>query len=119
MKKLSALFLSAALIFMLCACGESDVEIKKDTPKNYTSDQTYSTTENGTVGSEISRDKAIEIALKHAGFEKTEVLDLNAELDMEMGAKVWEVDFEKDLYEYSYDINPTTGEIIKSEKTPD
>ena len=31
----------------------------------------------------------------------------------------WEVDFDKDNFEYSYEINATTGEIIKNDKEID
>ena len=43
----------------------------------------------------VTRDEAIDIALKKAGLKRAEVYDLEAELDYERGVKVWEVDFEK------------------------
>ena len=41
----------------------------------------------------ITKDKAIDIALKHAGLKKNVVYELDAELDYKYGQKVYEVDF--------------------------
>ncbi len=67
----------------------------------------------------ISREKAIEIALNHAGLKQNEVINLTAEFDRDDTHNEWEVEFDKDNYEYSYEINADTSEIIKSEKEID
>ena len=72
-----------------------------------------------TVAELKTREEAIEIALNHAGFKQNEVINLTAELDREMAWSEWEVEFDKDNYEYSYEINATTGEIIKNNKEID
>lgn len=64
----------------------------------------------------ISRDRAIEIALESAGLAKENVFDLEAEIDRERGNTYWEVDFDTREYEYSFDINSTTGEIVHQKK---
>lgn len=64
----------------------------------------------------ITRDKAIDIALKKAGVTKDKVYDLEAELDKERKGEVWEVDFDTKEYEYSYEINAKTGDVIDQEK---
>ena len=61
----------------------------------------------------ISKDQAEEIALKHAGV--SDVTWVKAELD----DGKYEVDFEKDGYEYDYDIDPKSGKVIRSEKERD
>ena len=67
----------------------------------------------------ITRDKAIELALNHAKLTRTQVRDLETELDRERIGVFWEVDFESGGYEYSYDINAETEAIAKVEKERD
>lgn len=64
----------------------------------------------------ISRDRAIEIALLQAGLERSQVFDLEAELDRERGGVLWEVDFDTLQYEYSYDINAYDGTVVKTDR---
>lgn len=64
----------------------------------------------------ITRDRAVEIALSHAGIKSADVRELDAELDKEKNGSIWEVDFETKEHEYSYNINAVTEEIITSEK---
>lgn len=67
----------------------------------------------------ISRDRAIELALDHAGVDRNSVFDLEAERDRDRGGIYWEVDFEDGKLEYSYDINAETGEVIRVERERD
>lgn len=110
MKKILAILLTAVLLFSLSACdnyaGEAD---KNSTPaQNGLSEST-----------KITRDEAIDIALNEAGAQKSDVFDLEAELDYENGQKVWEIDFDYDKLEYSYDVNAKTGAITKTERERD
>ncbi len=123
MKKLFALLLAVVLMLTLSACAavprsttdplspdkaDEKAQVQNDTaPANQTAEQL------------ISRDKAIEIALEHVGFDKTQVTELEAELDREVTVTEWDVDFKQGGYEYSYDINAQTGEIIKFDKELD
>ena len=61
----------------------------------------------------IGKEKAIEIALSHAGVTPRYV---ECELDREHGRTVYVVEFEVDGYEYEYEIDATTAEIVKSHK---
>lgn len=61
----------------------------------------------------ISRQQAIDIALRHAGLTQSTVYDLEAELDRELTGIYWEVDFETRELEYAYDIDAKTGEIVR------
>ena len=61
----------------------------------------------------ISRDKAKSIALNDAGLKESKVRQLEVELDKEDNK--YEVDFEYNGKEYSYEINATTGKIIDKE----
>ncbi len=94
------------------AQSEQKVESKKPAAQSSQSKKTDS-------NSQITRSEAINIALKHAGLKKADVRGLEAELDRERSTVVWEVDFEKGRYDYSYDINAKTGKIIKSEREID
>ncbi len=68
---------------------------------------------------ELTAAEARDKALKHAGFKKSEVRDLEVELDRDGGKKHFDVSFEKDGYDYEYEIDATTGKILKSEKERD
>ncbi len=67
----------------------------------------------------ITADKAKEIALKHAGLNASDVWQLEAEFDFEHGAAIYDVSFEQGGYEYDYDIDAVSGEIVRSDKERD
>lgn len=67
----------------------------------------------------ITADKAKEIALKHAGLNASDVRQLEAEFDFEHGAAIYDVSFEQGGYEYDYDIDAVSGEIVRSDKERD
>lgn len=68
---------------------------------------------------QLTREEARDIALKHAGFTANQVRDLESELDRDDGKLHYDVDFEKDGYDYSYEIDAATGSILRSEKERD
>ncbi len=68
---------------------------------------------------QLTREEAQDIALKHAGFTANQVRDLESELDRDDGKLHYDVDFEKDGYDYSYEIDAATGSILSSEKERD
>ena len=82
---------------------------KSNTNKNNTANKT-------TKVSYIGTQKAQSIALSHAKLTAAKVTGLKAELDRENGVYIYDVDFKSGNYEYDYDINATTGKIIKSQK---
>lgn len=63
----------------------------------------------------ISRDKAKNIAFNNAGVEVGQCRDLEVELDYENGKRVYEVSFESEKIEYSYEIDAVGGEILRKE----
>lgn len=69
--------------------------------------------------SAFGNDKLNEKAFSDAGVNQAEVRDVESELDVENGKKVYEVEFESNGREYDYDIDADTGEILKSEKESD
>lgn len=73
----------------------------------------------GTASGIITPDQAKEIALNHAGLTADAVYFEKAELDYDNGIQVYELDFKGGGYEYEYDINAQTGDIVKNKKEID
>ena len=48
----------------------------------------------------------------NAKLNKSDVYDINVELDYKYGQKVYEIDFNYNQYEYEYYINATNGKIV-------
>lgn len=67
----------------------------------------------------IGSDRAKEIAFEHAGIVETDVYGLEVEMDYERGVMVYEVDFASGGYEYDYDVNATSGEIVRNDRETD
>lgn len=61
----------------------------------------------------IGESKAKQIALAHAGVSEGSIREFECELDREDGITVYEIGFECGNYEYEYEINALTGEIVK------
>lgn len=78
-----------------------------------------SSSSSNTASKAIDASKAASIALNHAGLKKSQVRDFSCELDVENGVKVYEVDFDYGKYEYSYDIEASSGKILHREKERD
>lgn len=68
---------------------------------------------------EISKDQAVNIALKHAGVSRSEVSFDDIELDTDDGLKIWEISFDAGDWEFEYEIDAFTGKIIDWEKEYD
>lgn len=67
----------------------------------------------------ITKEEAIDIALKDAGFTKDQVTRLRAEFDYDDGRPEYEVDFHQDRYEYDYEIHAESGKILSKDKDLD
>ena len=66
----------------------------------------------------IGKNAAFEIALKAASVTAAEAFDTEIDLSYERGIMVYEVEFDTVDYEYDFDINAITGEIVKTDKEP-
>ncbi len=84
--------------------AETEIETQKETKKEE---------------DKISEEKAIKIALDHAGFKKADVTALYSELDYDDGMLRYEVDFRKDMVEYDYEIDAKTGDILSYDQDYD
>lgn len=88
MKKLFVALLSMVFMLTLAACG----------------------------GVTLSADEALDIALKEAGLTRETITDLENHLDREDGITVYEIDFDADGVEYSFDVNADTGVVTKRDR---
>ena len=80
--------------------------------ENYVIPTQPSTAAANTQTSEISVEKAKQIALSHAGVGSARFK--KAKLDYENGVKVYEIEFKVGNLEYEYDINVSNGDVISS-----
>ncbi len=64
----------------------------------------------------IGRDKALENALISIGVAKTDIRNIEVDLDYDNGRMIYEVDFDYGTVEYEIDIDAKSGEIIKTSK---
>ena len=131
MKKILSLFLTFVFVLALSACskpaGERVGKTTTQTQAESTISKLATTSDTALTTSFASNDKnllvtreqAIDIALKEAGVTRDSVYDLEAELDRERNGLFWEVDFEHGKLEYSYDVNAETGAITKVERERD
>ncbi len=69
--------------------------------------------------SPIGTAKAGSIALNHANLKESQVREFSCKPDIENGIQVYEVEFSYGRYEYEYEINALSGEIIFAEKSRD
>lgn len=75
------------------------------------------TTGTSSTKSYIGQAKAKDIALKHAGTSESKIYDYSIDFDSDGGILVYEIEFNTKNYEYEYDVNAKTGEIVKNEKS--
>ncbi len=84
------------------------------TSKNLSSDSVVQT---GAASDKayISQDEAMSLACAHAGVSAEDAQKLNVEFDSEDGIMVYEIEFKIGTTEYEYEIDASTGEILKYE----
>jgi len=101
--------------------NEYDYDIHAETGQiiEYDHEVKKSPNKENTANKEISKDEAIEIALNHAGLSRSEVHFDDVELEDEDGLKEWEIEFDHSNWEYEYDIDAKTGNILDFEKDHD
>ncbi|MBR4023747.1 MAG: PepSY domain-containing protein [Firmicutes bacterium] len=63
----------------------------------------------------VGEDKAVEAVLAAAGLDRSQISGLKSEIDYDNGAMVYEVEFVSGGVEYEYEINASTGEVVKAE----
>ena len=63
----------------------------------------------------LTRTEALDVVYGHAGVTAEEVIRVDVEFDSEHGVMIYEVEFETAGREGEYEIDASTGEILKSE----
>lgn len=69
-----------------------------------------------TANNYIGVEKAREIVLNHAGLTSNDVRFSKVELDVDYHIATYEIEFYHNYYEYDYEIDAVTGEILKYER---
>ena len=64
----------------------------------------------------VTLEEAVDIALKDAGFTAADVNSTKKAQDTDDGVQKYEIEFTNGGYEYDYDINAATGQIIEKSK---
>lgn len=111
MKRYFALVLAVIMsLLMLAGCRESAAAENRNTgTQQAASDNNQAT---------ITKEQAEELALKHAGFTRDTVRRLHTEFDRDR-VDHYDVSFYQDRYEYDYEIDAQTGEILDFDKDYD
>lgn len=71
------------------------------------------------TSAQISANEAENIALAKVGLTRENIRFERTEIDHERGKLVWEVEFEKENKEYSFEIDAVTGKILREEIEPE
>lgn len=67
----------------------------------------------------IGKDAAKAAALAHAGLAESQVSKMKCEMDREDGRVVYEIEFKCDGMEYEYEIDASSGSVLKYDKDRD
>ena len=128
MKKIIAFTLCLVFALSLTACGRTMEGVKDDTQsivsdtESIVSDASSAIKDNDkktNLMAGITANDALESALKHAGLQKSQVNDIDIDLDRDNGKLIYEVDFNFGNTEYDYDIDADTGAVISADKSKD
>ena len=63
----------------------------------------------------IGEDAALSAALTHAGLSSADISGQKVEFDFDDGSAIYEIEFRSGRYEYEYEIDAVSGQVIKSE----
>ena len=133
MKKILAFIFAVVFTFSLTACGRTMDQVKDDTESMGESivSETESVIENGAdklkdddkksmnLMAGITANDAIDAALKYVKLDKSQVSDIDVDLDRDNGKLIYEVDFNSGNTEYDLDINAENGDVISADKSKD
>ena len=118
---------------LMSACSKANTpntNINPDTPaQNEVQNVTQNAQQNSQQGSAqstpqnpqgevISAEKAKEAVLSHAGISADAAMRYKSERDMDDGRPVYDIEFDAGGYEYDYEVDAKTGEIVKFDKEP-
>ncbi len=131
MRKHIAILLSLLLILSLIGCSTPQADAQRDiydlpnntqssTVENSVSETTAENSYSTTVSEDtITKDEAIDIALKKANLTKDDVIGLHCKLDYDDIVLKYEVEFSDGKYDYDCEINAKSGKVLHFEKELD
>ena len=132
MKKIIAFMLCLVFALSFTACGSTMEGAKDDAEsmgesivsgtESIVSDASSAMKDNDkktNLMAGITASDATDAALKHAGLQKSQVSDIDVDLDRDGGKLIYEVDFNYGNTEYDYDIDADTGAVISADKSKD
>ncbi len=97
-----------------------DIDAVNGTVLSYEHEKISGNTQQATQNtSYIGTEKAKSIALSNAGISAADATFTKTEFDFDDHTPVYEIDFYANGMEYEYEINATTGAVIKSERDYD
>ena len=67
----------------------------------------------------ISESQAKNAAISHAGVSANVITEYESELDREHGVMIYEIEFKCEGFEYEYEIDASSGAVLKHEKDQD
>ncbi|MDR1875925.1 MAG: PepSY domain-containing protein [Synergistaceae bacterium] len=79
----------------------------------YRKDRAVSDENNGDRGSDIGSEKAKSIAFSHAKVSESGVYEFELKLTEKKGVRIYKIDFEHGNMEYEYEIDASTGAILR------
>ena len=97
---------------------EYELSIDVDTKEIVSYKEDYLENNNNTTTGDnyIGSEKAREIVLNHAGLASSDVRFTKVELDVDYHMATYEIEFYYDYYEYDYEVDAVTGEVLKYER---
>ncbi len=128
MKKFISIILAVAFITALVGCATSTTQSSNITPTPTSAQTQTEITPKPTVETQIetkqptesldriTESQAVKAALAHANLSESDITHLITEFDIDDGVETFEVDFHYGQYEYDYEINAITGEVISFDK---
>lgn len=95
---------------------ELSIDVNTKEVVSYREDYLSTGNNNTTTNDYIGVERAREIVLNHAGLSSSEVTFSKVELDVDYGLATYEIEFYYNYFEYDYEVNAVTGEILKYER---
>ena len=131
-KRILSLFLAAVMLFMLSACGSSEVlrrldaiDERLDNVEDRLEDKLEGDNKMEAAPKQeaapeqaplLSEQEALDIALGQAGLKESEVERLHIHLDNDDRRSEYDVDFHHGGYEYEFEIDARSGDILSYDK---
>ena len=95
---------------------ENKAESKLEKAENAVEDFVEPESKGSEKFAKITDEEAKLAALKHAGLNADDVKGLRAEFEVDDKIAHYDVQFRYDMWDYEYEINAETGEILSFEK---